>query len=251
MENTKMKMIFDKPKTASTALILMLTFSATILALPIVSAHDPPINIKTYAFLSLAPTPAAVNQPVFVYMWLSFFPPTAVGQWGDRWHDFKVEITSPSGNQETLGPFTSDPVGIAYSTYIPNEVGTYTFVFSFPGETLAGDDPPPSGARGQIYIGDYFEPSSAEQTLTVLEDPIETWQEPPLPTDYWYRPIDAQNREWYRIAGNWLMGRGQPYDTIDYDYNSFNPYTAAPNTAHIVWTKELTFGGVVGGQWSI
>jgi hypothetical protein len=34
-------------------------------------------------------------------------------------------------------------------------------------------------------------------------------------------------------------------------YNSynFNPYSAAPNTSHIVWTKPLDFGGITGGEF--
>jgi outer membrane protein assembly factor BamB len=30
---------------------------------------------------------------------------------------------------------------------------------------------------------------------------------------------------------------------------AFNPYTKAPNTAHIVWTKQHAFGGIVGGEF--
>ena len=28
----------------------------------------------------------------------------------------------------------------------------------------------------------------------------------------------------------------------------YNPYTTAPTTAHIIWTKEFMFGGVIGGE---
>ena len=58
----------------------------------------------------------------------------------------------------------------------------------------------------------------------------------PLPTDYWTRPINPMNREWYTIAGNWLS------DGTD------NHYTKGPESAHIVWTKELFTGGIVGGD---
>jgi hypothetical protein len=58
-----------------------------------------------------------------------------------------------------------------------------------------------------------------------------------LPTDYWTRPIDASLREWHVIAGNWLA------DGKD------NPYTTGPESAHIVWTKPLDFGGITGGDF--
>jgi outer membrane protein assembly factor BamB len=31
--------------------------------------------------------------------------------------------------------------------------------------------------------------------------------------------------------------------------SAFNPYTEAPNTAHVVWTKPIAFGGLVGGEY--
>jgi hypothetical protein len=29
----------------------------------------------------------------------------------------------------------------------------------------------------------------------------------------------------------------------------YNPYTTAPTTAHILWTKPVAFGGLVGGEF--
>ena len=55
-------MNFDKTKTASIALILMLTFSATILALPIVSAHDPAWEIPDIAYVAVPDNPIGVGQ---------------------------------------------------------------------------------------------------------------------------------------------------------------------------------------------
>ena len=30
---------------------------------------------------------------------------------------------------------------------------------------------------------------------------------------------------------------------------NYNPYTTAPNTAHILWTKPVAFGGTIGGEF--
>ena len=71
----------------------------------------------------------------------------------------------------------------------------------------------------------------------------------PLPTEYWSRPIYATNYQWAKLGGNW-WGLGKPSftDTGGYDAqgNNFNPYTLAPNSAHIMWVKPTAFGGQVG-----
>ena len=45
-------MKLKKTKIAGITLILMLTLSATIITLPLVSTHDPPINIRSYAYVT-------------------------------------------------------------------------------------------------------------------------------------------------------------------------------------------------------
>jgi hypothetical protein len=236
------------------ALILTLTVAAISVALPAANAHTPPANIETFAYLAVAPNPVGVGQTVTVVFWLSQLPPTANGQYGDRWENYFVDITLPDGSQETLGPFTSDPVGSAYTFYTPTQVGNYTFVFRFLGQTLAGNNPNPSptGApwNNSPFIGDYFEPStSAEVILNVQQQQIPAFQDIPLPTQYWSRPIEGQNRLWYTISGNWLGSGFSSRGTNDYNSSSnFAPYRTAPNTAHIMWTKPLAFGGLIGGE---
>jgi outer membrane protein assembly factor BamB len=251
-------MHFVKSKTTATtmALFLALTITATIVALPTVNAHTPAWNIKTYAFLNVAPSPVGVNQEVTLVFWLNLPPPTANGPYGDRWHNFSVAVTSPSGKTETLGPFQSDPVGSGFTTYTPIETGRYTFKFSFSGMTLANDNPNPNPNpySSSPYIGDYFEPStSPEVALNVTEEPVQPYPASALPTGYWQRPIDANNREWYTISGDWLAGGGNrgSYNASGDSYfgGGFNPYTTAPDSAHIVWTKPLSFGGIIGGTY--
>jgi outer membrane protein assembly factor BamB len=59
------------------------------------------------------------------------------------------------------------------------------------------------------------------------------------------------NREWASIGGDWLgLGQTSFGDTGLYDQNgNFNPYTTAPNSAHVLWTKPEAFGGQIGGQF--
>ena len=120
-----------------------------------------------------------------------------------------VDITRPDGSEETLGPFTSDQVGSAYTNYLPTQVGDYTFVFRFEGDTLTGEPYPPGGVimGGEVFIGDKYLPSTSDPvTLTVQQDPIAEYDETPLPEGYWTRPIYGANREGYLLQGTgWLV----------------------------------------------
>jgi hypothetical protein len=237
------------------ALLLMLSMAISLVALPTANAHDPPWQFPTYSFISVAPNPIGVGQTVNVNFWVNLPPPTASGQYGDRWENMKVTVTKPGGSEETIGLFTSDATGGTVTTYTPNVAGDYKFQMIFPGQTLAGDNlAPPAypGAPPNPNIGDYYEPSESNIfTLTVQEEPIPYPSVTPLPTNYWTRPIYGENNEWYSIGGNWLGLAASTFATTGM-YNAtgnYNPYTTAPNTAHILWTKPEAFGGIIGGEF--
>jgi outer membrane protein assembly factor BamB len=228
-----------RTKVVTIALILTLTIFATFFALPIVSAHDPPQEITTWAYINVAPNPIGVGQTATIIFWRNQPPPTAAGAGGDRWRNIVLYITKPDGTKETLGPFTSDDVGSAYTTYTPDQIGTYTLNCSFPDQVLSQTSP--TGVIGPYsdYINDTFLASSATTTLTVQQEPIPQPPSYPLPTEYWTRPIEGQNTNWYTVASNWLSSPQILY--------RFQQDGAAPNSAHIMWTKPYSFGGVVGG----
>jgi len=74
----------------------------------------------------------------------------------------------------------------------------------------------------------------------------------PLPTEYWTRPIYGQNNDlWAAIGGNWLGLQASTFaNTGQYDsHGSYAPYTTAPNSPHIMWTKQVAFGGTMGGEF--
>jgi len=233
------------------ALILMLTI--TISAMPLAFAHDPPWQIPTYSFCSVSPNPIGVGQQVNVNFWITIPPPTAQAQYGDRWGNMTVKVTRPDLTIETLGPFTSDATGGSHTIYTPAVAGNYTFQMFFGGQTLVGNNlAPGDDPSNYVNVGDYYKPCSSNVfLLTVQEESITYPPTVPLPTEYWTRPIYAENNNWYTISGNWL-GTGQSTFSSTGWYNAngnYNPYTTAPNTAHIMWTKPVAFGGTMGGVY--
>jgi hypothetical protein len=175
----------------------------SMILIPSANAHTPAWNITTYAYVNVAPNPAGVGQTVNIGMWINNPPPDASRTYGDRWQNFKVTVTKPDGTTETLGPFTSDDTGGTHTDFTPTTAGNYSFFFSFPGQTLAGNnlDPTSAGAAAYPNIGDYYEPSNATTTLTVQQTIVPPVPQNPLPTTYWTRPIESVNDLWYTISG--------------------------------------------------
>jgi len=236
----------NKTRLSKTTLILILTISVMFIALPLVSAHDPPWQIPVVAYAVVTPNPVGVGQEALITWWPNHYPITAEGAYGDRW-TWTVEVTDPSGSKQTLGPFISDPVGGGWTLFTPDQVGTYTIVAKFPETVLKGDNPPPGGFSrgGDVYIGDtYLADDSEPVYLTVQTEQIEGWQETPLPTEYWTRPINGMNRDWWPLAGNWLAGSAQNVGPT-----SYFGFGQGPESAHIMWSTSVWAGGIMDARF--
>ncbi len=224
---------------------LLLASSALISTFPLVFAHSPPWNCPTYAYLSVSPAIVGVNQYCTVVMWLNVVPTTATGLGGDRWRGYTVAVTAPDGTKTTLGPFESDQLGGAYTRFTPTQTGSYTLVFSWPGQTLTNGTGAPNTINIE-YVGDYFMASTSDPvTLQVQQNPVALWQEAPvpLPTEYWTRPLNVQNRGWATLASNYLSGT--------WLRNShFQEWGTSPTSPHILWTKPIyQYGGIADGRY--
>ncbi len=235
-----MKKQLSKTKTFTIALILLLTFSALVAALPFASASDPPKQVDTWTYIAVRNNPIGVNQDLLIIFWLNAVPPTAQGAYGDRW-SFYVDITKPDGSKQSLGPITSDPVGGGWTIYTPTDVGTYTVVARFVEHKVTGLPLNPVGGQSLAAVNDTYKASESNPiSLTVQADPIEAWVETPLPEEYWTRPINDANRDWYVLAGNWLGGAAQNVGPT----NTFG-YGPAPETAHVMWSRQMWTGGIM------
>jgi hypothetical protein len=237
----------NKTTTNAIALLLTLTIAVTLVALPVANAHTPAWSIPTYCFTAVTNSVIGVNQQLTIIYWLNAVPPTAEGAYGDRW-TFTVEITKSDASKETLGPFTSDPVGSGWTSYTPTEVGNYSVVTKFAEHKVTGTPVPPMGFTrgGDAWINDTFLASTSDPVyFTVQQEPIQGWAEPPLPTNsYWTLPVNSMNRGWSSIVGNWLAGAAQNVGPT----TSFG-YGTGPESAHIMWATPMWSGGIMDARF--
>ena len=227
----------NKSKIATIALILMLTISAILVTLPAATAQEYDYSKTTYAYIGATPNPVGVNQEILLHIGITDY----LYATSDGWEGLTVTVTDPNGDEATLGPFRTDSTGGTGQIYIPSMIGTYTFQTHFPAQVFEWPSPPmfdPEFTGAIMYEAD----DSEVLEVIVNEDPKEYYNPTPLPNEYWSRPIDGQNREWYTIGGNW----------VDSPVNSYAPYNDyAPETAHILWTEWLELGGVAGGDTGV
>jgi outer membrane protein assembly factor BamB len=234
-----MKILKKNTKNSLIALFVILIVMATsvLVDLPSANAHSPPWQIPTWAYVAPAPEVVGVGQQMSFVMFLTLVPPGALVGNGIMWQGYMLYITKPDGSNDTLGPFSTDSVGNTYTSYTPSQVGKYTVTFKFPGQVLTTTG---------TYANDTFLPSQNTATFIVQTDPIPQNPVYPLPSEYWTHPIEGQNENWYKIASNWLAGP-QTVTPAGVQDDYFQKDGIAPNSAHIMWTKPIEDGGIVGG----
>jgi hypothetical protein len=237
---------------------------------PLPSGVTPDISYESIAHVGFRPDPVGVGQPLLVNMWLQ--PPIDVIRYLGK--AFVVTITKPDGNKDVFGPLDSYAGdSTAWFDYVPDKVGTWQIKLDY-----AGTYYPPGNYTGWTSFGIattyakymnwtlsceqgvWYKPDSdGPYNFTVQNEMALSWPTAPLPTDYWTRPVNALNREWWPILGNYpangvVSYPGDPYwpaDTNTYVQNTpyhFTPYVQGPNTAHIVWKELTALAGVVGGS---
>jgi hypothetical protein len=208
----------------------------------VTSVHISPVNAqaaitqKTYAIADAIPSPTGVGEETLLKFGIS----QALGSADLKWTGITLTVVKPDGTTETLGPFSTDSTGSSFTTYTPTQEGNYTITTNFPNNTVAVPGFMDFERGSYIAPGTVMLASTATMILEVTTEPLLSYPGHALPTEYWSRPIDPQLREWYSISGNWVT---IPENSIAL-YND-----DAPTTAHTLWAKDLTTGGLTGGLW--
>ncbi len=212
------------------------------------------IQVVTTAYMSFRPNPVGLGQTILVNLWLVPAIHVSRNQTG-----YEVTITKPDGTVDKVGPLDAYPGdSTAWFEYSVDQIGTWKLKFDYPGAHFksANVSVAAVGLSGTVIIDDaYYLPSSTkEQELIVQSDPVMSWPQSPLPTDYWTRPVSPENREWMSILGDYPWtgpggGSNWPENTNKYASNyMFTPYVQGPSTAHVAWKREGAISGIIGGD---
>jgi len=236
------------------AFVLIIIITAALMAVFPVGAQDltdGSTTLPTFLQLSAAPNPVGVDQTLYVNVFMTKPPLTsAMFGMGVMYEGIIVEVTKPNGDVDEYGPYTTDATGGTYLSIVPEQVGEWTLQAHYPEQHIeyraSGFMVPPT-----FYNFTYAASDSEVVTVTVQSEPAQwNYHSPELPEEYWTRPIYSTNWQWgEKLGGSWF-GLAVPAfaDTGRYDANgNFNPYSQAPNSGHIMWSKATHNGGQPGG----
>ncbi len=238
IENQKQKCFKkneEKEIMKKTNFLLVMTLSILLCAPTIAATVKGQLQVPTYLMVTAEPNPVGVGQTVYISLFFTKPIPAEGGL--QRYEKLTLNLVKPDGTNQTFGPYVADTTGgVGGIEFTPSVTGNYTVQSFFPGQTLA---------NGIVVLPSISTPVQ----FTVQEETIRSYNSPPLPSEYWSRPIYSTNFAWAQLGGNW-WGLGKPSftDTGGYDAtgSNFNPYSQAPNSAHIMWTKPTAFGGQPG-----
>jgi hypothetical protein len=229
-------------KSMALLICLLVTLNIIPALIPTTNAQSSG-EVGSFAYIAVEPNPVGVGQTTYIAMWIDGPLPDTSEANNIRRYNYKLIITAPDGTTETkTWAVIADTTGVESTSYTPNQVGTYTFTFSYPGQTYTWN----ATSAQQVAYGLKFLAASATATLTVQEDIITQTGNTPLPTEYWSRPIYGENDNWYTISSNWLGGNYLG----TFQQGSLNLWQqggTGPESSHIMWTYPIESGGVVGG----
>jgi outer membrane protein assembly factor BamB len=233
-----------KNKTVIIALTLIISMAIGPLLVNNAGAQSSG-EMTSYAFIDVAPSPIGVGQTAYVSIWVDIALPQSAITNDIRRHNYTLTITNPAGATETKHwDVIDDSTGIQFTSFTPTQVGNYSFKFDYGGQIYSWNDT----AAMRAWTGVKFLPTTKTATLEVQQDPLPSARSSyPLPDEYWSHPIEGQNTDWWTISSNWLRGAQFGTFQMTANYNLWQQGGAAPNSPHIMWTKPIEFGGVVGG----
>jgi hypothetical protein len=209
-----MQLSINKTKTATLLFIALLAASTlAMLTVPVKAQAEGPgtsgpppagvtyTSVKVVPHLSFRPTTVGLGQEFLVNIWTT--PATHAAR---NHPNYTVVITKPDGTQDVITTPSFKADATAWFPYIADQVGEWKIKFIFPGTFFPGGTLSGGFMGGTTRVNaTYYEPASTkEQILTVQQDYVAlSWPEDYMPTDYWERPVHVENRQWWKIAGNY------------------------------------------------
>ena len=268
-----MQILKNKAKLTATIAIVLLMTSIMVIALPVQAQAQvvtpsqwgplpagvtPDTTVITYSFLSVTPNPIGVGQTAPVNIWTT--PPADITVYASN---YKVTITNPNGTVDTrtMNSYYADRT--AWFSYVVDQVGTWKFQMEYPGDYYPAGiyKNPSTGGNSTFTLSRWYKPSTTPYTteLVVQQEFVFSWPPAPLPTDYWTRPVQVQNREWWPILGNFpWSGDGLafasvwPEGTNYFKGNTkYNAWVTTPDSAHILWKRQDAISGLIGSELGI
>jgi hypothetical protein len=212
-------------------------------------------RIQSLAFLSAAPGRIGVGQDLLVNLWVTF--PSGEGKYMNH---YKVVITDPDQQTQTVDLLSYPDDGTSWFIYQPSKVGEYQFQFFFDGgyfpegyfaggvwsETRTG-----SFANAIYNPSVYCEPAVSPVTIvTVQEELVMSWQLGLPDNEYWTRPVQPNMRNSYEMLGSYPFSYGNivGQTSLAWHDNWYGPFIPAVTTPHIVWKRTQNLAGIIGGE---
>jgi len=212
-------------------------------------------TIRPQAFLSVTPPVIGVNQSLLVNLWITF--PSGEGKY---MASYRVVITAPDGSTQTVNLKSYVASGTCWFEYVPLKTGNYTFKFYFDGEYFPAGyftNGKYSESRTGEFASAIYNPAvycapaeSREVNLVVQEKSVDSWWQE-LPTDsYWTHPVEPNNRDSWLTLGHYPWGQANINGVTSNAWNDnyYGPYIPAVDTPHIVWKRQASAGGLIGGE---
>jgi outer membrane protein assembly factor BamB len=181
----------------------------------------PPLEkITAYAYVATVPKTVGLGQYAYIVGYI--VPPREM--FGGLYPDLTFTITKPDDTTVSK-VMHSDSSAAASFSIVCDQEGTWSVKLSWAGDRL------------------HESCVSELATWTVQTEPLPPYPDVPLPVGPWEYPISAEHREWYQISGAWLQ------NSYNASAGSFNPYTKAPNTPHVLWKRQMVQQGfLLGGE---
>ena len=127
----------------------------------------------SFSDTSITPKTAALGQEITIVTTISPEPPA-----GYSYHGITFNVLDSNGNYRLIGTNSTQPgTGTFYFSWAPDIAGKYSCIFTYPGETLAGN------TYTRCQSSDSFYVDLSLPTITPTPSPTPTQMPTPTPTN--------------------------------------------------------------------